>query len=388
MVVMEKKEVVKNRVSLPMICMGLFLIFMFINPDPYLGIADHYVFLLGYFVCYCIVKKHINLNKDTKIYVFMLGWLALSCVISLLSGVFSSGYVFSYAFYILALLLINGGSYTKQDVEFFICSYLISAVIICLFIIIFRYDYYGSGAERFTIRVAGNPAIDPNYLGGYLVVPFIIAYGKLLKKFSYKDTFFLVLLGIGMLSTSSRGALVSAILGAFITTFLYFKESKEIRKIKTIALVIVIACIVVIHFVPSNSLIRLFETSYLDGSNSKRIQDWLAGLETVYQRPLFGYGPRGEMGIIQEILGVSRIAHNTYIAMLMQFGVVGVSLLIVYVIYMLRKSKNNCILVGSLIATMAVCFFVSAQVAVFLWIPFMLASVVSNYEREHLMHIL
>lgn len=386
--VVVKEKTAKNRVSFPMICMGMFLIFMFINPDPYMGIADYFVFLLAYFVSFFMLKKQINVNKDTKIYLFMLGWLALSCVISLSSGEFSSGYILSYVFYILALIFANGCRYTKQDVEFFISSYLFSAVIICLFIIIFRYDYYGSGGERFTIQVAGNPAIDPNYLGAYLVVPFIIGFGKLLMDFTLKKGILVVLLGIGMLSTSSRGALVSAFIGAFITTLLYFKDNKKIKKIISISIVILIACIVVIHFVPSNSLIRLFETSYDDGSNSKRIQNWLTGLEAVYQRPLFGFGPRGEMGIIQEITGMSRIAHNTYIAMLMQFGVVGVLLLVVYVIYMLRKSRKNSILVGSLIGTLAVCFFISAQVAAFLWIPLILVSLVTNYERDHSTQIL
>ena len=40
---------------------------MFINPDPYMGIADYYVFLLAYFGCYFLLKKHIRVNKDSKI---------------------------------------------------------------------------------------------------------------------------------------------------------------------------------------------------------------------------------------------------------------------------------------------------------------------------------
>lgn len=397
MVIQEKR--IENKISMPTICLGMFLISMFCNPDPYLGIADHYIFVFAYILVFFLCSKRIRINNDTKICIFMIGWLLLSCVVPLFTGELSSGYALSYFLYALTLLLVNGTRHSKKDVEFFLDSYIFSAVIICAFIVVFRYDYYGSGGERITIKIFSNPAIDPNYLGAYLVAPFTLCYGRLLKKFKWTNCVATLLLVAGMFSTASRGAMLAAFIGVFVTTFLYLKKSKKQRRVKTkknkgkkiliIAAVILICCIVVSKYVPINSLIRLFNFSgYDDASNSKRFANWLAGLEAFYQRPLFGYGPCGEMGIIQAVTGMSRISHSTYIATLIQFGSIGVLLFSVYICYMLRKNKNSCTVIGSIVATLVVCIFVSAQVAVFLWIPLIMASIVGNYEEKDSLSII
>jgi O-antigen ligase len=279
-------------------------------------------------------------------------------------------------------------------------GYIFSALIICALIIIFRYDFYGSGGERITIQVFGNPAIDPNYLGAYLVVPFTLCYGRLLKKFKWVNCVGVLVLAAGIFSTASRGAMLSAFVGAFFTSFLFFlkkrKKEKNVKKRKItakkiliIVAVILVCCIVVSKYVPINSLIRLFNFSgYDDASNSKRFANWFAGLEAFSQRPMFGYGPCGEMGIIQAVTGMSKISHSTYIAALIQFGLIGVLLFGVYVFYLLRKNKSNCTVVGSIIATLVVCIFISAQVAVFLWIPLIMASIVGNYKDKESLSIM
>ena len=225
------RKTVQNAISLPMIWMGLFLISMFINPDPYLGIADHYVFLFAFFLSFFLCKKGILINKDTKICLFMLGWLILSCVVSLISREISTGYFLSYLLYVLMLFLSNGTRYTKKEIDFLLTSYIFSAIIICIFIIVFRYDYYGSGGERITIKILNNPAIDPNYLGAFMVVPFIICYGKLLKRIKWTNCISAFLLVVGILSTASRGAMISAAGGAFITTLLYLKKEKKMKQL-------------------------------------------------------------------------------------------------------------------------------------------------------------
>ena len=397
MVIQEKR--IENKISMPTICLGMFLISMFCNPDPYFGIADHYIFLCAYILIFFLCNKRIIINNDTQICIFMIGWLLLSCVVPLFTGDLSSGYALSYFLYALTLLLVNGTRHSKKNVEFFLNSYILSAVIICALIVVFRYDYYGSGGERITIKIFGNPAIDPNHLGAYLVVPFTLCYGRLLKKFKWMNCVATLLVAAGMFSTASRGAMLAAFMGVFVTTFLYLKKRKKQRRVKTkkikvkkiliIAAVILICCIVVAKYVPINSLIRLFNFSgYDDASNSKRFANWLAGLQAFFQRPLFGYGPRGEMGIIEAVTGMSRISHSTYIAALIQFGSIGVLLFGVYICYMLRKNKNSCTVIGSIVATLVVCVFVSAQVAVFLWVPLIMASIVGNYEEKDSLSII
>ena len=378
-----KRKTVKDRICFPIISIGIFLMSMFINPDPYLGIADHYIFMVVYILSYFPCKRSIMINIDTQICFFMLCWLMMYFLVSLTSGGISSGYILSYLLYVLMLLLINGTRHSKTEIKFFLNSYIFSAIIICILIIVFRYDFYGGGVERITIKVLNNPAIDPNYLGAYIVVPFIICYGKLLTKFKWTICIVEFLLVAGMLSTASRGAMLAAVVGVLITTYMYFKENRKIRKILIIASIIMICGVIVLNYVPKNSLIRLFDfNAYEDASNNKRIADWLVGLEAFYQRPLLGYGLRGEMSIIQEITGFSRIAHNTYIAALLQFGVLGVLLFGLYIGYLFRKNKNNCTIIGCLVATLIVCVFISAETSVFLWIPIMMASLIGNYEKE------
>ena len=91
------------------------------------------------------------------------------------------------------------------------------------------------------------------------------------------------------------------------------------------------------NILPESSFERLFSESYYDYNNKKRFVDWAVGFKALENSWLFGYGMQGEMQIIKREVGVSMIAHNTYLALLLQFGVVGFSVLAIGVMRLIKK---------------------------------------------------
>lgn len=370
--------------NFPILCLCLFVLFMFLNPDPYLGIADYYIFLVLFIGFSFITQKKLLRNKYTKPIYYMLGVLIIASAISLITGEISTGYLLSYLLYVLTLMITNSISYSKEDIMMFIKCYILSALAICFFIIVFRYDFYGGGGVRLTIKIMNNQPIDPNFLAAYLVVPFIIVFGKLLQNFRWIKLICLIILAVGLLSTSSRGAMLSTFLGSFIILIMYFKSNRKIRNGLVILLVLLIGAYIIMNFLPTSSLSRLFEFDlYKDSSNAKRFRDWTSGLQAFYQRPFLGYGLRGELSIIISATRSNLIAHNTYLGLLLQFGIVGMTMFGFYIAHLFRRCKKNHILIGSLSATFFVVIFISAEAATFFWIPFILVSMVSKYEIEH-----
>lgn len=378
-----KIKVNHKKTNISISCLCMFVLCMFLNSDPYLGIADYYIFLMLYIGLTCITQDKFFRNKYALWIYIMLMWLVVVSVHSLFLGGISVGYLLSYLLYIITLLMINSIDYSKEEILLFIKCYILSAIIICLFIIIVRYDFYGGGGVRLTIKIMSNQPIDPNFVAAYLVVPFIITFGSLFHDFRWKKLCGLMILAAGLLSTSSRGAMISTFIGSLIMLIIYFKKNRKVRNSLVILLVFCIGVYVILSILPTSSLSRLFEFgSYNDSSNAKRLRDWTSGLQAFYQRPLFGYGLRGELSIISVATGSNLIAHNTYLGLLLQFGITGMSLFGCYIFHLFRRCRKNSILVGSLIATLIVVFFISAEVASFLWIPLILVSLVSKFEIE------
>ena len=230
---------------------------------------------------------------------------------------------------------------------------------------------------------------DPNFLAAYLVAPAIIAYSKMLNKFKMIYLIAFLVIFAGILYTSSRGATIGFVLGAGIVTFDFFKGKKKIRKIIILCMVLVIGFFIVEEYLPKTSLSRIVNvSSYQDTSNAKRLLDWKYGVEAFLKKPFFGYGIQGEMSIIQRVIGVKYISHNTFIALLLQFGIVGFGIFLFCLFRIYKDIRKNTLAKAVLVSTMFVSLLVSAEVAVFFWMPIMLVVIMSVQERKKSLEIL
>lgn len=359
------------------------LVFTFSNPDMYFGIADYFIFLALFIISggLYVICNHKKFDNFSKYILFILVWLIVPTLIALFFGKLSTGYFYSYIVYIVALFIALTINYSKQDIRKIINIYVLSGVVIGLIILIQKYDYYGGGGVRYSLKFFNNEAFDPNFLGAFLLFPSLISFAKLLKKCNIFNVLATTINCGGMFFTSSRAAMLSFIFGGTIILLYYFKRINKHKKILVIS--ILLACVIIGAIVlPKNILERFFSNNYFDSSNKKRLLDWFTGIEAFLRRPILGYGFRSELNIIQDIMGVNLISHNTYIAFMLQFGIVGFGILFGGLLMILKIIRKNLILIGLLLSNLFICVFISAETSTFFWLPLIIIAVIAKYEKR------
>jgi len=83
------------------------------------------------------------------------------------------------------------------------------------------------------------------------------------------------------------------------------------------------------------------EMTAIESSNEARIEAALAGLGAAAERPLFGWGPLTAKGIVSERLGHDNWVDNTYIAFLVEGGVVGLAAFVGLVLVVVGAALRN-----------------------------------------------
>lgn len=365
----------RNIVVFLMQCNILFAICM---PDEYLGLADYFYFptLISIIALLPFIWNPMHCSKSVSYILFVMLWQIVVLLVSIITlSNIDSGYFFSYLLYLVLFLSCFTFEFSNIELRRILNSYLLSGVLVSC-IIMYQHRGYYDGEVRFTILLFAKEMFDPNFLGAFLVIPFLIAFYKIINCFSlYKLICFLIIC-IGLLMTASRGAMLSSLLGALIGLIDVRKKIGSKKGIIGIIFVFVIIICFVLYFLPEGSYERLFMDSYDDNSNDKRVENWIAGLKAFEYSPLFGYGYNGEMFIVKSIVGENRIAHNTYISFLLNFGLIGCFIMLHGIVILFTNAIKRRLfsLVGMLTATLVVNFFISGEVAFFFWIPLLVIS--------------
>ena len=365
-------------------------VFTFLMPDKYLGIADYWYFIfptsLLMITYFC--KSGIVFTRASKFLAFFLLYQIIPLFVSVfIVGDTNSGYFLSYVLYIGFFILLLLYPFTEKDYKKILNAYILSGAIIGALIAYQKVDYYDGSGYRYTIQILGHEKFDPNFLGAYLVFPFIILLAKLFRKFSYLNIIYFFLISIGVLYTASRTSMVGCFLGLLFVLRDLMKRKKVKRK--STILFVVISCVVILYIVllvlPEGTFNRLFVYSYMDASNEKRLDDWEYGIKAFQLRPLLGYGFLGEMDIINMATRTQMIAHNTYIGLILQYGVIGCKIMIIGLICLWKKiwDIKEQLLLGVYITTLIVVLMVSAEVAVFLWFPIILTTGITEIIRRN-----
>ena len=197
---------------------------------------------------------------------------------------------------------------------------------------------------------------DPNYFGCILSVGGLLAYFEILDKnkgFIVRVINSLILgsISIAIISMASRGAVLA--LGTGIVLFTMLSDTGFKAKIVVSALVVTF-----IFFLLDSGYFDLLEARLMadDGTGSGRTSIWQQKLNyfSNTDNPLFfllGYGYEGglQLGYGSNEVGF----HNDFIAMLVEYGIVGFSLFVSLFI-MLIKNVSNRIKVWSLTGALLV----------------------------------
>lgn len=196
---------------------------------------------------------------------------------------------------------------------------------------------------------------DPNYFSSVLCISALLSYFEIVDKsnplfirFVAVIVFFTI--SIAMITTASRGALLA--LGAGVVVYTLFTNTGISSKI--IVSVLVVSFLL---FLQSQEYFELLEARLMadDGTGSGRTEIWQTKIDRFFAlgnplHILFGYGYEGGRR-----LGYSRVVgfHNDFIAAMVEYGIVGLLLLISLFVLLIKKVSNKS-KVFSLVASLLV----------------------------------
>ncbi len=378
----KKKETWLEKIFVFALCLQIIL--YFVNDDLYFQLSGFYIPLIIVLICGLpsMIKK--------KYHVFQIPLLIMLVLFALTSAIYISkiqrGYFLSLLIGMIFLFQLSCMNLSNKRIEQLKNSYVLSAVIISGLIIIFRVRYYELDSTRLTIKIGNNPAIDPNYLAAFLTVPFILVFDRLInnKKRKIRRTLLLMVIGIGVLMTGSRGSYLAILIGCLclLLTRKFFKP----KNVLILLLLVIVLIVIIFVILPKETLKRFLDVSswFSDGSNTKRLSLWENAFSLIFKSPFgffFGYGARDTSLISLELTGVATPSHNTYLDFCLQQGVIFFLLFIVIILKILFGKKNR--LAKSICLTFLIVNLFIGSVATFaLWLNLGFAIILLQGEQK------
>jgi O-antigen ligase len=192
------------------------------------------------------------------------------------------------------------------------------------------------GESRFTAT-----GFDPNELALMLVLSLPLSLylasctRKQLLVWLYRVQFMLA--ASAALLTASRGPLLASS-GILLCLPAVIFRSSEKQKIALGALA-VLAAGLILYLVPAASWKRLgtIGGEISTGTFNDRQVIWEAGLDVFRRDPIVGVGAGAFRAVVRNSTGISYVAHNTFLSILVELGLIGFGLFLALFIYSIRS---------------------------------------------------
>lgn len=170
--------------------------------------------------------------------------------------------------------------------------------------------------------------------GMYIALAVIVWYAYAINKKEKKYFLLLIASIVSMLFTQKRGPLISLIIAVLLTTLIRMQgsTSKKVQRLMIGAVALFSGVYIASFLFPS--LFSVFDRfSSNDNTLSNRQYLWEYAIEMFNEKPLFGHGwgsYAGSVDLVIDTVDVSSIhAHNIYLQLLSEVGIVGVLLFMI-----------------------------------------------------------
>lgn len=295
-----------------------------------------YLVVLFLFI-HIISNSNVIFKKDKNIIVILpLLYATISIIWSMNKRSLSNLMYISY--FILFIVLLNT-RFNQREKVIITKSIFFSGLLLIVFTVIFGEFYKG----RLSININGY--IDPNYF----CTSFIIVFGLLLynihkSKDRILSCFMLIALIIIVVLSGSRGSLVTILLE--LMAYIVFLNKKHLFKMLLFIVLLFIVLLILYNILPENIVGRfnIFNSIKTDGG-SGRLEIW-KNMLTIYVNgsfisKFFGYGRESSIVLYKNMTGINYTPHNLYIKILLEFGIVGLFLVIIGMINILKWTIKN-----------------------------------------------
>lgn len=295
----------------------------------------------------------------------------------------------------LFLLYLIIASYQIQKAEFDTLKYcIIAGGVLAAMIAIYSYKS-GLFSEENTQRASlfiSDRTTNPNYVAFTMLIPTAVCLQMVLDQNSkmMKGLFciFFGMLVFGIVVTGSRGGL----LGAGIIVIIYIISIKQRIGYGTILIII---GIIMMQFIPDFVVGRWGQS--VEGGGAGRLDIWYVGYKALGKYWLIGAGlsnfPNAYTEFSQyasDYTGYGSDPHNVYLGVFVEFGILGISLMIIGIIkhYRLIKSSftqynsNQIMLKAALCGILVSCFFGEYIWFKPFWLIFMMIMMHGNISKD------
>lgn len=295
----------------------------------------------------------------------------------------------------LVVLSTNISRKELRTISLFVVAGACPAAVYTIFL------FYGGAGYHGTTRaslMAGGKAADPNYFAASLLLPLSLAvHGFLTPRSRLARLGWLVAaatLVFGILVTMSRGSLV-----AVAVMILFYMYTHQVSRRMTIPLV---AIFVALAFVLPGAFFTRLQNAADDGGSGRTVI-WEGGLVAFEHYALLGAGLNNFPYAYREHIGSAPLlegkqsatpAHNSYLEIAVDTGVVGLALMLAAIVGQLRAAsrcrKNVPDKIGGVIvayeaacyAILVAAFFIGVMWDKWFWLAWMLLAVAVRTAQE------
>ncbi len=347
----DKNNIVDSKLSkASFLVLALFVALIFTNNHSALFISDYYYALVVFVACgigIVLISGKIKID-----YFNILNFILF--IILIFNSIFRAndvdhGTLMSYIAWFATLIIVPNMIPTERSINLLLKSFIIGSLVCAIMIFVFKVTY--GETHRYTIKFINNEIVDPNYLGCFLWIGLTFCLYFIAQTIGrYKSmklailySFLAVVILYAIVLTGSRAAYLCSFLSA-IGFFGQIWKRKNERYFLLFAgiIVLIVSVVCYIEIIPEEIKFRFGFSSLKDDSNAQRLEHWYWGLRAFLLHP-FGYGAAHTKYVLTEYVGHRSDAHNTYITLLLQFGVVGFFIFLYLFIRLIKpflKSKS------------------------------------------------
>ena len=363
---------------------------MILSPFGYIMIAGRalylYLFLISLLVCVFSFFQQRRLIIDRTC-----GYLILYYITCILSALLSSDFDISLdAFREQTLVIVPfflfSITYRKQESNIFHIAVYSASILIIVAMIFLQRELALIWNTRVEVTI-GNTQINSNYLSFLLVFPFALCFSMVIRESSKISTIVrifclaicLVVL-IASLWTGSRTCLIIIAINASVQFIIQYRKNK--KAIVSSFIIIAISFIIINYssrFLPSYIIGRLQLSTFLDSNG--RVEIWRNTLATFFSNIRYiligsGFGTTG--------LYVGVTAHNTYLQVLLENGIVGFTVYVIFTIFMFRRilKSHDLLLISLWFSIFIASLLMAGQACRFYWHDLMFIYVLSECEID------
>ncbi len=246
------------------------------------------------------------------------------------------------------LLFIRNDGYQFLKNNLMLATKLIPISLIVVLIYFITTGYETSNWWNIGLRMTFEGA-DPNEFSAILIAlgafSFYLVFKSVSKLWTFVGIISSILVIYSVFATASRGGILTLVFTTVLTLILFSK-----RNFKRSILVVFVLIFSVLALFYSNVIDfdfiyeRFFGEHITDISSltAGRTDWWRAAFEAFKQKPLFGYGGSRSASLWLNFnkYGEAHVMHNLYVEILIQYGIVGLTVFLLIIIRVLADLRN------------------------------------------------